>query len=197
LDSVQQAAQLLYKAVKKAAVSLDNLEVGDRIVVTGTSQDKVGVVKGVVNGAIVLKTSLGVETLQVSDKNFIHIIQKKADMLNLRKHIDYERDLKDMAKEDHQQDGRPEYGPVEESDKSELPASKISLVMKRQKGAMNGLDLDSYIIEDYYYDPKLAVQDILRMLRGEFDLDTLRSSIIEQKRSDEERSAATFDEGIE
>lgn len=57
-------------------------------------------------------------------------------MLNMRNHIEYERDLKDVDKGTHtftEKDQRPEYGPVETSEKSELPTSKISLVMKTQK----------------------------------------------------------------
>ena len=135
MNSVQQTIRLLYKAIKKATVSLNLIEVGDYIVVTGTSYDTVGVVKKIADGTIILKTSSGLKTLQVSGKNFIHIIQKKADMLNLRDHIDYERDLEDVDKGTHEyteKDQRPAYGPDEKSDKSELPTSKISLNLRKK-----------------------------------------------------------------
>ena len=141
LNFSEQTAQFLYKAVKRASISPDNICTGDFIVVTGTEDDTVGVVKKITitpdnTVDMVLKTSSGTKTLSVSSKNYIHIIQK-ADMLNLRDHIDYERDLKDVDKGVHkytEKDQRPKLGPDEKSDKSELPTSKISLVMKREKG---------------------------------------------------------------
>lgn len=137
LDSVERIARFLYTAVKRAVVNPNSLNTGDFITITRAEDDVVGVVEKVtpIDNAvdIILKTSSGTKTLRISSKNFIHIIQKKADMLNLRKHTDYERDLKDMTKEDHQRDRRPEYGPEEKSDKSELPTSKISLVLKQKK----------------------------------------------------------------
>lgn len=140
MNSTEQSAQLLFKAVKKASVNHVAINAGDRIVVTGTDDD----ITGVVNSAdtigdittVVLDTGSSKETLQVSSKNFIHIIQR-ANMLNMRNHIDYERDLKDVDKGTHgltEKDQRPVFGPDEKSDKSELPTSKISLVMKKQKG---------------------------------------------------------------
>ena len=36
-----------------------------------------------------------------------------------------------MQKEDHQNDGRPEFGPVEDSSNSNLPSSMVSLSLKR------------------------------------------------------------------
>ena len=59
-------------------------------------------------------------------------------MLDMRDHIKYERGLKDVDKGTHEyteKDQRPVLGPDAKSDKSELPTSKISLVMKRQKGS--------------------------------------------------------------
>lgn len=139
MSFASQTARLLYRAVKRASVSSDSLNTGDLVVITGAEDDTVGTVERItsINGAvnITLKTSLGIKILRVSNKNFIHIIQKKADMLNLRDHIDYERDLEDVDKGTHEyteKDRRPEYGPDEESDKSELPTSKISLNLRKK-----------------------------------------------------------------
>ena len=139
MDPIEQTAQFLFRAVKKASVNHTDIHEGDHIVVTGADDDIVGVVNSVdtTEGitTVVLDTGLNEETLQVSSKNFIHIIQR-ADMLDMRKHIDYERDLTDADKGTHkytEKDQRPVLGPDEKSDKSELPTSKISLVMKTQK----------------------------------------------------------------
>lgn len=139
MNFAAQTARLLYKAVKRASASSDSLNIGDLVVITGATDDTVGTVEGVISidGAvdITLKTSLGIKILRVSNKNFIHIIQKKADMLNLRDHIDYERDLEDVDKGTHEyteKDQRPVYGPDEKSDKSELPTSKISLNLRKK-----------------------------------------------------------------
>lgn len=139
MNSASQTARLLYKAVKRASVSLDSLNIGDLVVITGAKDDTIGIVKETapIDDAVdvILKTSLGIKILRVSNKNFIHIIQKKADMLNLRDHIDYERDLEDVDKGTHgytEKDQRPVYGPDEKSDKSELPASKISLNFRKK-----------------------------------------------------------------
>ena len=125
--------------MKKASVNHTDINVGDHIVVTGTNDDITGIVNStdtVKNiTTVVLDTGLSKETLQVSSENFIHIIQR-ADMLNMRNHTDYGRDLKDVGKSTHkltEKDQRPTLGPDTESDKSELPTSKISLVMKKQK----------------------------------------------------------------
>ena len=139
MDLIEQTAQFLFKAVKKASVNHADINNGDHIVVTGVDDDITGIVNSVNTvgdvTTVVLNTSSGKTTLQVSNKNFIHII-RRADMLNMRDHIDYERDLKDVDKGTHEyteKDQRPVLGPDEKSDKSELPTSKISLVMKRQK----------------------------------------------------------------
>jgi len=136
LNSGEQAAQFLFKAVKKSSVNHTNINKGDHIIVTGTDDDDVGIVNNVDTiedvTTVLLDTGSGEKTLQVSSKNYIHIIQR-ADMLNMRSHTDYERDLKDADKgvQDHVE--KPVFGPCEHSDKSELPTSKISLVMKKQK----------------------------------------------------------------
>lgn len=139
MNSTEQSAQLLFKAVKNASISHIDINAGDHIVVTGANDDITGIVASVNTigdvTTVVLDTDSNKETLQVSSENFIHIIQR-ADMLNMRDHIDYERDLKDVAKDAHkltEKDQRPVLGPDEKSDKSELPTSKISLVMKKTK----------------------------------------------------------------
>lgn len=136
----EQTARYLFNAVKKASVDHADIGKGDRIVVTGADDDIDGVVNSVDTvgdvTTVVLDTSSGEETLQVSSRNFIHIIQRATDMLDMRKHIDYERDLKDADKGVHkftEKDQRPTMGPDEKSDKSEFPTSKISLMMKSQK----------------------------------------------------------------
>lgn len=137
MNLIQSNIQLLQRTVKRASVHLDDFRIGDTIVITGSDDDSIGTVKTIIfddeeNVAVELNTASGTKTLKVSNNNFIHII-KKAGMLNLRKHHEYERDLKDMTKEDHQNEGRPEYGPTEKCDKSNLPTSKISLSLKHQK----------------------------------------------------------------
>jgi len=144
LDFTNQTIQFLYAAIKRASVSPDNINVGDYIVITGATDDTIGIIKkisAISNTAadITLKTSSGTRTLQISDKNYIHIIQR-ADMLDMRKHTDYERDLEDVDKGTHkltEKDQRPALGPDIKSDKSELPTSKISLVMKKQKTSVH------------------------------------------------------------
>jgi len=136
LTHIEHTAQLLYKAVTQASVTPDKLGVGDLIIVTGADNDTVGIIddlQSVENNQIkvILHTASGLRTLKVSDKNYIHLI-KRADMLNLRKHTDYERDLKDMSGEKGHAE-RPKYGPVIDSDKSALPTSKISLNLRRKK----------------------------------------------------------------
>lgn len=140
MNSIEQSARLLFKAVKKASVNHTDINAGDHIVVTCANDDIIGIVNSVNTidnvTTVMLNTGQGEETLQVSSGNFIHIIQR-ADMLNMRDHIDYERDLKDVDKGAHkltEKDQRPVFGPDEKSDKSELSTSKISLVMKKQKG---------------------------------------------------------------
>ena len=132
-DIVKNVAHLLYRAVKKAAVSPNMLNTGDLIIVTGATDDIVGIIDSLedINNEthIILHTATGLCSIKVSDKNFIHLI-KKADMLNLRKHIDYERDLKDMTKEKEHKE-RPGFGPVIDSKKSVLPTSKVSLNLRR------------------------------------------------------------------
>lgn len=141
MNSIEQAAQFLFRAVKKASVNHADINKGDRIAVTGADDDIIGIVESADTvkdvTTVVLDTGSNKETLQISSENFIHIIQR-ADMLNMRSHIDYERDLKDADKGTHkytEKDQRPVFGPDEKSDKSELPTSKISLVMKKQKGS--------------------------------------------------------------
>lgn len=141
MNTVEQTVRLLYNAVKKASVSSAALSKGDLVVITGNTDDTVGIINDlqIVNNTItaMINTVTGTKSICLSnDRNFIHLI-KRADMLNLRDHTDYERDLKDMSKEKHgYQDGhaeRPEYGPTMDSKKSELPTSKISLNLRRNK----------------------------------------------------------------
>lgn len=139
MRAIEQTAQLLFKAVKRASVQLTHINKGDQIVITGATNDVLGQVESIttVDGitSIALITAKGEKVLQVSDANFIHIIQR-ADMLNLRNHTDYERDLKDVPKEAHKYtdaDCCPSFSPDDASGKSELPSSKISLVMKKKK----------------------------------------------------------------
>lgn len=139
LNSIEQIAQFLFRDVKKASVNHTDINKGDHIIVTGASDDIIGIVNNTDTigdtTSIVLNTSSGEKALQVSSKNFIHIIQR-ADMLNMRNHIEYERDLKDVNKGTHkltEKDQHPVFNPVEKSDKSELPSSKISLMMKKKK----------------------------------------------------------------
>ena len=140
MSSIEYTAQRLFRAVKKASVNHVEINKGDYIVVTGANNDITGIANNVDTvgdiTTVVLDTGSSEKSLQVSSENFIHIIQR-ADMLNMRNHIDYERDLKDTDKGTHkytEKDQHPTFGPDEKSDKSELPASKISLVMKKQKG---------------------------------------------------------------
>jgi hypothetical protein len=133
---IQSSIQLLKYAVKSSLVSPQDVGLGDAIVITGATDDTTGIVRTLIFGegttSIELTTASGTKILKVSNNNFIHII-KKAGMLNLRKHNDYERDLEDMTKEDHQNKGRPEYGPEEKCEKSNLPTSKVSLSLRSIK----------------------------------------------------------------
>lgn len=136
----EKTADLLYNAVKRAAINPLDITEGDLIVITGDIDDTVGNVLtldksgGVIN--IKLRTTSGIQTLRIDDTNFIHVIQK-VSMLDLRKHYEYERaneasnkevdmikKLKGSPKE------RPQFS-VEQSEKSELPTSKISLSLRK------------------------------------------------------------------
>ena len=139
LSNIERTAQLLYKAVSQASIPPAKLGIGDLIIITGATDDAVGIVKDLqetddqIN--IVLYTAKGLQQIKVSDKNYIHLI-KRADMLSLRKHTDYDRDLKDMTEDTHGYDKgctqSPEHGPVLDSDKSNLPTSKISLNLRNR-----------------------------------------------------------------
>jgi len=140
LNSVEQTAQLLFKAVKRASVTPSEINVGDRIVVTGAKNDVTGIVNNIEMTknvtTLTINTNSGEKILKVSNKNFIHIIQRAA-MLNLRNHTDYERGVEDTDKDVHkytEKDERPKLGPVLDSKESKLPTSKISLVLKKKKG---------------------------------------------------------------
>ena len=140
MNSIEHVAQLLFKAVKKSSVNHVDINKGDCIIVTGTDDDITGIVNNIDTVSdittVIVDTGSSKKSLQVSSENFIHVIQR-ANMLNMRNHIDYERDLKDVDKGTHkytEKDQHPLLGPDEKSDKSELPASKISLVMKTKKG---------------------------------------------------------------
>ena len=134
LDSIEYIARLLYSAVKKATVSPEHLDVGDYIVVTGKHSDVAGIVNDLFSeGAVTcvrLETPKGFRVVRASKDNFIHIIRKAGEKLKLYDHREYERELKDMISEDHQYSGRPEHGPEISSEKSNLPASKISLSLR-------------------------------------------------------------------
>ena len=119
MNLIQSAIRLLHFAVKSSIVNFENIRVGDRIVITNVEDDVDGTVQELKLDNIRLLTSSGVKNIKYSKNNIIHII-KRADMLNLRNHNEYERDLKDMTKEDHQNKGRPEYGPEEKTEKSKF-----------------------------------------------------------------------------
>ena len=138
----ENTADLLYRAVKKAAVIPSSIKKGDLVVITGTDSDTIGTVhsletKGITT-SITLKTSSGLKILDIDDTNFIHIIQKDA-MLDLRKHYEYERGSKEfdkevdiLEKEKNPNHERPQFS-VDKSDKSVLPTSKISLSLRQEK----------------------------------------------------------------
>ena len=93
---IQNNIQLLYQAVKNSSVLPQDIRLGDTIIVTGSDDDTVGIVRTLIfndenNLSMELSTTSGTKMFKVSNNNFIHII-KKADMLNLRKHNEYERD---------------------------------------------------------------------------------------------------------
>jgi len=154
---IQSIIRLLHLAVKSSTTSPEDIRPGDTIIVTSSDEDITGIVETIStapedNVVVLLNTSSGTKPFILSDNNIIHII-KKANMLNLRKHNDYERDLKDMSKEDHQNKGRPEYGPEDKTDKSNLPASKISLSLRSQKRANI-----YYYVEDKGFDSRSAAE---------------------------------------
>jgi hypothetical protein len=132
-EIAQNTAQLLYRAIKKASVSPDKLDIGDLIVITGANNDVVGIIDNLQEidnqTQATMHIATGSCTVKISDKNYIHLI-KRADMLNLRNHTDYERGLKDMSKDTHEKE-RPEFGPVTDCSKSALPTSKISLNLRK------------------------------------------------------------------
>ena len=137
LNFHEKTADLLYNAVKRAAVDPLSITAGDLVIITGDTDDIVGTVLTLdKSGNIKLRTTSGIQTLRVDDTNFIHVIQK-VSMLDLRKHYEYEREkeksnkevdmikeLKDSPKE------RPQFS-VEKSEKSVLPTSKISLSLRK------------------------------------------------------------------
>jgi len=141
LSFQEKQADLIYKAVKSASVSPSSIEKGDFIVVTSDSNDVMGVVTSLSSTggitSVSIHTPSGVQTLQVDNNNFIHLLQKAA-MLDLKKHMDYERANEDLNKEvdmisknDGKHKERPQFS-VEKSDKSALPTSKISSLSLRK-----------------------------------------------------------------
>jgi hypothetical protein len=141
-----------------ASASPQDVRLGDTIIVTGADNDTIGLVRTLIhddenNLSLELNTTSGLKVIKVSDNNFIHII-KKANMLNLRKHNEYERDLKDMSKEDHQNEGRPAIDIVETSEKSNLPSSKISLSLLPKK-----ISSVYYYVEDKGFNSRVAAED--------------------------------------
>ena len=130
------AANYLFRDVVANTITSEHLSIGDTIVVTLDVTDKIGVVAKIFpDNSILLKTASGLETLKSSSLEFMHMIRKadnkdSIEHLKLRNHTDYERDLKDMTKEKHQHDGRPEHSP--EIDKATgIPRSKICLNLKK------------------------------------------------------------------
>lgn len=131
-----KTAYQLHCAVIASAVAFKDLVVGDYITITHAEADSTGFVDTVTpykkTATITLFTDTGKSLVAVSDETMIHLI-KKADMgLNLRKHHDYIRETTDSLKDTHQNDGRPVLGPVADCEKSELPASKISLNLSKK-----------------------------------------------------------------
>lgn len=185
-------ARLLHRAVKKSSVDPVEIAAGDLIVVTGAENDTVGIVESHQDcGDFVmcdLRTAAGMRTFKLSNNNYIHVI-KKVSMPNLRNHTDYERDLQDMSKNRHgYEDGHaecPEHGPVTDSGKSALPTSKISLNLRTK--AVADKNFVRYLMEMYYYNPKDAVQDMIKLLTGEMALETLQFAIREQQAQDESK----------
>ena len=129
------AANYLLRDVVANTVHATTITPGDIIVVTLDLTDKIGVVTHVSDDhRIFLKTASGIEVIEPVNQGFIHMIQKAAhaiEVLRLRNHLDYERDLKDMTKETHQNSGRPEYGPEIDKD-TKIPRSKICLNLKKK-----------------------------------------------------------------
>lgn len=151
---IQSVIRLLRLAIKNSTVNPEDIRVGNRIVITNADDDIEGTVQGRnSSNTVQLNTASGVKTIKLSNNSVIHII-KKADMLNLRKHNEYERDLKDMTKEDHQNKGRPEYGPEEKSDKSNLPSSKISLSLRSRKANAKVW----YYVDDKGFDSRIEAE---------------------------------------
>lgn len=138
----EKTADLLYSAVKRATVCPMHIEKGALIVITAEDEDTVGVVESLETRGdftdVVLYTDVGAQSFRVTADNFIHVIQKVA-MLDLREHHQYERKDEKMNKEvdmiqknkgKHKE--RPEFG-VEDSEKSVLPSSKVSLSLRKNE----------------------------------------------------------------
>lgn len=140
MDFQEKTADLLYKAVKRSAAPLSKVAKGDLIVITEGDSDTIGIVDSLEPVGkdidVTLQTSSGTLLRRVSDTNFIHVIQKAA-MLDLTPHHDYERTdeklnkEKDMIKELEGHKERPQFS-VDQSEKSVLPTSKISLSLRKE-----------------------------------------------------------------
>jgi len=140
LNFHEKQADLIYTSVKNASVSPNSIEKGDLIVITANEDDIVGTIHSLSTEGkkttILLNTTSGIQQHEVTNNNYIHIIQKDA-MLSLKNHEDYERtddEIDVIAKNKDEHKERPEYS-VEDSDKSNLPASKISLSLRPKKEA--------------------------------------------------------------
>jgi len=142
LNFQENTANLLYKAVKRASVSPTSIKIGSLVVVTDADTDTVGVIQAIEPVGnftnITLQTTSGIKSLLINDTNFVHILRKKA-MLDINPHYQYERtDEKinkevDMIKKNkgkHKE--RPDFS-IENSEKSALPTSKISLSLRKGK----------------------------------------------------------------
>jgi len=138
LNFQEKTANLLYKAVKKSSVDPKDINKNDLIVITGDTSDVIGVVANVNKlrnvANVKLYTEEGIREIQITPKHFIHLIQKDA-MLDLKKHQEYNRpddeiDVIKKNKDKHKE--RTEFL-EENSDKSALPTSKISLSLRKKK----------------------------------------------------------------
>jgi hypothetical protein len=157
----------------KNIVGPDDIRVGDYIVITGATSDDTGIVQTIADEQdkviIELATKEGLKKLQIKASSILHILQTaeaRQAAINLRKHHEYERGLKDMTKRKYPKDGRPEHGPVEDSEKSKLPTSKMSLNLRHNKKADNvGVPMSP---ED---------TNILKSLISKYDLLTLFNAL--------------------
>jgi len=182
--SFTEATQIA-KLVKAVGKSVNQVDVGDFIVVLSKNSDKLGKIIEIERDSdhflVSLQTSGGVEKVKLQKNSLIHVI-KKADM-DLKKHDSYERDLHNVKNDGvptTEKDKHHNFPPTTKDDtkvdsgkESAFPATKkLSLRNRAYQFAASDIVYSSrgepaQIIEILPGDETQAAMAVLRSIGGE------------------------------